>query len=58
MTRLQSDRRHHIKFMLNGSAAHGEAEPRMLLTDFLRSVFSFPQRALAISAYRQRLRNP
>jgi len=36
MTRLQSDQRHHIKFTLNGSAAHGEAEPRMLLTDFLR----------------------
>jgi 2-furoyl-CoA dehydrogenase 2Fe-2S iron sulfur subunit len=36
MTRLQSDRRHHIRFTLNGSAAHGEAEPRMLLTDFLR----------------------
>ena len=36
MTRLQSDQRHHIGFTLNGSAAHGEAEPRMLLTDFLR----------------------
>jgi len=36
MTRLQSDRRHHIRFTLNGSAAHGKAEPRMLLTDFLR----------------------
>jgi len=36
MTRLGSDRRHRIRFMLNGAAAQGEAEPRMLLTDFLR----------------------
>jgi 2-furoyl-CoA dehydrogenase 2Fe-2S iron sulfur subunit len=36
MTRLRSDRRHRIRFTLNGTAADGEAEPRMLLTDFLR----------------------
>ncbi|MDN5289688.1 MAG: oxidoreductase with iron-sulfur subunit [Mucilaginibacter sp.] len=36
MTRLQSDRRHHVQFALNGADAHGEAEPRLLLTDFLR----------------------
>jgi len=36
MTRLQSGERHRIRFKLNGAAAHGEAEPRMLLTDFLR----------------------
>ena len=36
MTRLGSDRRHRIRFTLNGAAAQGEAEPRMLLTDFLR----------------------
>ena len=36
MTRLKSGERHPIRFKLNGAAAHGEAEPRMLLTDFLR----------------------
>ena len=36
MTRLASDQRHRISFILNGSAATGEVEPRMLLTDFLR----------------------
>jgi 2-furoyl-CoA dehydrogenase 2Fe-2S iron sulfur subunit len=36
MTRLRSDRRHQVRFRLNGTAVHGEAEPRMLLTDFLR----------------------
>jgi 2-furoyl-CoA dehydrogenase 2Fe-2S iron sulfur subunit len=36
MTRLQAGERHHIRFTLNGVAADGEAEPRMLLTDFLR----------------------
>lgn len=36
MTRLQSDRRHVVRFTLNGVAMQGDAEPRMLLTDFLR----------------------
>jgi carbon-monoxide dehydrogenase small subunit len=36
MTRLKSGERHPVKFTLNGAAVHGEAEPRMLLTDFLR----------------------
>jgi 2-furoyl-CoA dehydrogenase 2Fe-2S iron sulfur subunit len=36
MTRLQAGERHRIRFTLNGAAAGGEAEPRMLLTDFLR----------------------
>ncbi|MBR0907628.1 (2Fe-2S)-binding protein [Bradyrhizobium liaoningense] len=36
MTRLESDRRHPIRFMLNGKPVEGEAEPRMLLSDFLR----------------------
>ncbi len=36
MTRLQSGERCRIRFNLNGAAVHGEAEPRMLLTDFLR----------------------
>jgi len=36
MPRLTSDRRHRVRFTLNGRAVEGEAEPRMLLTDFLR----------------------
>ena len=36
MTRLQAGERHRIRFTLNGAAADGDAEPRMLLTDFLR----------------------
>jgi 2-furoyl-CoA dehydrogenase 2Fe-2S iron sulfur subunit len=36
MTRLQSDGRHPVRFSLNGKPCAGEAEPRMLLTDFLR----------------------
>jgi 2-furoyl-CoA dehydrogenase 2Fe-2S iron sulfur subunit len=36
MSRLNAGRRHRIGFVLNGRAIEGEAEPRMLLTDFLR----------------------
>jgi 2-furoyl-CoA dehydrogenase 2Fe-2S iron sulfur subunit len=36
MSRLQAGRRHPVRFSLNGSACAGEAEPRLLLTDFLR----------------------
>lgn len=36
MIRLKSDTRHTVRFGLNGKAAEGEAEPRMLLSDFLR----------------------
>ena len=36
MTRLRSNARHQIRFNLNGAVVRGEAEPRMLLTDFLR----------------------
>jgi 2-furoyl-CoA dehydrogenase 2Fe-2S iron sulfur subunit len=36
MPRLSADRRHVIHFTLNGRAAQAEAEPRTLLTDFLR----------------------
>jgi 2-furoyl-CoA dehydrogenase 2Fe-2S iron sulfur subunit len=36
MSRLQANRRHSVRFTLNGSSCSGEAEPRMLLTDFLR----------------------
>ena len=38
MPRLSADRRHTVSFMLNGTPVSGEAEPRMLLTDFLRQV--------------------
>ena len=36
MPRLRADARHRISFTLNGRSVIGEAEPRMLLTDFLR----------------------
>jgi 2-furoyl-CoA dehydrogenase 2Fe-2S iron sulfur subunit len=36
MPRLNAEQRHRIKFTLNGRPAEGEAQPRMLLTDFLR----------------------
>jgi 2-furoyl-CoA dehydrogenase 2Fe-2S iron sulfur subunit len=36
MSRLQAGRRHPVRFSLNGSPCAGEAEPRLLLTDFLR----------------------
>jgi 2-furoyl-CoA dehydrogenase 2Fe-2S iron sulfur subunit len=36
MTRLASATRHPVRFTLNGKPAEGEAEPRLLLTDFLR----------------------
>jgi 2-furoyl-CoA dehydrogenase 2Fe-2S iron sulfur subunit len=36
MSRLQAGRRHLIRFSLNGKPCAGEAEPRLLLTDFLR----------------------
>jgi 2-furoyl-CoA dehydrogenase 2Fe-2S iron sulfur subunit len=36
MPRLNLDRQHCIGFKLNGQSVAGEAEPRMLLTDFLR----------------------
>jgi 2-furoyl-CoA dehydrogenase 2Fe-2S iron sulfur subunit len=36
MPRLSADKRHRVAFELNGRAVEGEAEPRMLLTDFLR----------------------
>jgi 2-furoyl-CoA dehydrogenase 2Fe-2S iron sulfur subunit len=38
MPRLSAERRHPIAFTLNGRAVEGEAEPRMLLSDFLRHV--------------------
>jgi 2-furoyl-CoA dehydrogenase 2Fe-2S iron sulfur subunit len=36
MTRLSAHRRHLVRFKLNAKAIEGEAEPRMLLSDFLR----------------------
>lgn len=36
MPRLKADTRHQITFTLNGRGVTAEAEPRMLLTDFLR----------------------
>jgi 2-furoyl-CoA dehydrogenase 2Fe-2S iron sulfur subunit len=36
MSRLQAGQRHSVRFTLNGKPCAGEAEPRLLLTDFLR----------------------
>ncbi len=36
MTHLSAQRRHSVRFKLNGKTMDGEAEPRMLLSDFLR----------------------
>jgi 2-furoyl-CoA dehydrogenase 2Fe-2S iron sulfur subunit len=36
MPRLSAAQRHMVSFTLNGHAVEGHAEPRMLLTDFLR----------------------
>lgn len=38
MPRLSAAARHPVRFTLNGRPIEGEAEPRMLLTDFLRHV--------------------
>src|SRR5271169_1877812 len=36
MPRLSADQRHRVRLTLNGRLVEAEAEPRMLLTDFLR----------------------
>ena len=36
MSRMPSSQRHPVQFTLNGKPCSGEAEPRLLLTDFLR----------------------
>jgi 2-furoyl-CoA dehydrogenase 2Fe-2S iron sulfur subunit len=36
MSRFSANQRQSIQFTLNGKSSGGEAEPRMLLTDFLR----------------------
>ncbi len=38
MPRLKADARHRVRLTLNGRAVEGDAEPRMLLTDFIRHV--------------------
>ena len=38
MPRLSADRKHPVSFALNGRPVSGDAEPRLLLTDFLRHV--------------------
>jgi 2-furoyl-CoA dehydrogenase 2Fe-2S iron sulfur subunit len=38
MPRLSAGALHRVRFMLNGRAVSGSAEPRMLLSDFLRHV--------------------
>ena len=38
MPRLSKDARHKLRFTLNGRKVEGEAEPRLLLCDFLRHV--------------------
>ncbi len=37
-TRLTAAARHRVRFTLNGRAVEGDAEPRLLLSDFLRHV--------------------
>ena len=39
MRELKSDRRHQITFTLDGRRVSGDAEPRLLLSDFLRETF-------------------
>lgn len=36
MNTLKANARHEVRFTLNGKSVEGQAEPRMLLTDFLR----------------------
>jgi 2-furoyl-CoA dehydrogenase 2Fe-2S iron sulfur subunit len=41
MPRLSASARHAIRFTLNGRPVQGEAEPRLLLSDFLRHVLGW-----------------
>lgn len=36
MSRMRSSQKHSVRFLLNGAPCSGEAEPRLLLSDFLR----------------------
>jgi 2-furoyl-CoA dehydrogenase 2Fe-2S iron sulfur subunit len=38
MSRLSAQQTHRVRFTLNGCPVEGDAEPRMLLSDFLRHV--------------------
>ena len=38
MPRLSAQASHRVRFELNGRVVEGDAEPRLLLTDFLRHV--------------------
>jgi len=40
MSRLSAERRHRVRLEVNGQQVEGDAEPRMLLTDFLRHVLA------------------
>lgn len=40
MRRLSADDTHMVRFRLNGEPVEGRAEPRMLLSDFLRQVLA------------------
>ncbi|MBI3434658.1 MAG: (2Fe-2S)-binding protein [Proteobacteria bacterium] len=40
MPRLSADRQHSVRFELNGREVEAQAEPRMLLSDFLRHVLA------------------
>ncbi len=40
MRHLSAGQRHTVRFTLNGKPVEGEAEPRMLLSDFLRHVLA------------------
>jgi 2-furoyl-CoA dehydrogenase 2Fe-2S iron sulfur subunit len=40
MRRLSADETHMVRFRLNGEPVEGRAEPRMLLSDFLRHVLA------------------
>jgi 2-furoyl-CoA dehydrogenase 2Fe-2S iron sulfur subunit len=41
MPRLSASARHIVRFTLNGKPVQGEAEPRLLLSDFLRHVLGW-----------------
>ncbi len=41
MPRLSATQRHAVRFTLNGKQIQAEAEPRLLLSDFLRHVLGF-----------------
>ena len=41
MPRLNAGETHRVSFTLNGRRVEGDAEPRMLLTDFLRHVLGY-----------------